>query len=730
MFRRLRPDRLTAILLSIILFLQPFSLIVSADDTTQLGQISVSTDFRDPALYYSQDPIKPIVKGMVTLRINAVNADYVMVDMSDEESVKNLSTIEVLPGVFELEFNSDTYPEKSVHFVFKAYKDNEIKDNKSISLIVDRTVPIVSSIQPSGTTLSGLVTFTTSVTDYDLYKVVVMVDSLEACVISDFSGLPLSCQFDTTTMDNGSYTLSVYAEDKAGNYNSGSSETISINNEIETNDDIAPNINLISGIPSNNTVSRPTWLKVEFSDNEMLAETSFSFINDGNNPIEFCGSIVPEKVRYAECLINPYFFSGSTTLRLFAKDFGGNETHLDYPITIIADYNANFLITLPFSNSTHSNPIDIEGHIRDQSWEGTVNLYYKNNNIENLIDTITEFDMVNPSGIFQNNHLSFNYIWTPPLQGKFDIVAKFFPVNSNTPISEEIVYDVEFSGEPNPIDTTAPVFVSKDVTRDEGESLPSISEFVLSNPENLEVTCNLPLQSELVVNQPNLNKLIPVTCSVTDAAGNTTTSTSNLIVNNVQPQVVLIADPSTSVSENGLVTMYANILRGNSLFTYNWTGACSGSGSTTLLGLLPSQTVGRTQGSYICGIVVTDADGDTSAASVLLNFTTASNNAVAGSNNSNSNSTADTTDTTVDENSDSNTEDETTDEEEGQVEGVSTENTVSGPNSDTNVVPATNATSPLVVICLVAGGILIIGLLLFLFFRGEDEEETQSASAS
>lgn len=296
--------------------------------------------------------------------------------------------------------------------------------------------------------------------------------------------------------------------------------------------------------------------------------------------------------------------------------------------------------------------------------------------------------------------------------------------------SEVHSVSIEVDNEEEPIDTTAPVFVSKDVTRDEGESLPSISEFVLSNPENLEVTCNLPLQSELVVNQPNLNKLIPVTCSVTDAAGNTTTSTSNLIVNNVQPQVVLIADPSTSVSENGLVTMYANILRGNSLFTYNWTGACSGSGSTTLLGLLPSQTVGRTQGSYICGIVVTDADGDTSAASVLLNFTTASNNAVAGSNNSNSNSTADTTDTTVDENSDSNTEDETTDEEEGQVEGVSTENTVSGPNSDTNVVPATNATSPLVVICLVAGGILIIGLLLFLFFRGEDEEETQSASAS
>ncbi len=49
-------------------------------------------------------------------------------------------------------------------------------------------------------------------------------------------------------------------------------------------------------------------------------------------------------------------------------------------------------------------------------------------------------------------------------------------------------------------------------------------------------------------------------------------------------------------------------------------------------------------------------------------------------------------------------------------------------NTTSNDTPVTDGatTSPIVIVGLVAGGILIIGLLLFLFFRGEDKNEENS----
>jgi hypothetical protein len=274
---------------------------------------------------------------------------------------------------------------------------------------------------------------------------------------------------------------------------------------------------------------------------------------------------------------------------------------------------------------------------------------------------------------------------------------------------------VEFD---NNLDTTAPVFTTKDVTRDEGESVPSVSEFVLSNPENLPVTCSTVNQSDLVVAQPNNNKLIAVTCFVEDAAGNRTESTSNLIVNNVQPRVVIIANPSTVTTEGNSASLVANILAGSSSFTYNWFGSCAGNGSRSGFGLTNFVTTPSTQGSYICGVTVTDADGDTSAASVLLTVLSSTGNSSTPTQN-----TSDTSSNTT-----------TTPE----VLGTTVSAPVSTPtptqqaqnvNGTTDTATATQSTSPLLIICLVAGAILIIGLLLFLFFRGEDEDEKQAATA-
>lgn len=132
-------------------------------------------------------------------------------------------------------------------------------------------------------------------------------------------------------------------------------------------------------------------------------------------------------------------------------------------------------------------------------------------------------------------------------------------------------------------------------------------------------------------------------------------------------------------------------------------------------------------GSYLCGINVTDADGDVASASVRVDVLAQGANSSTPSN------------STTDSNTENTNTTNNTNSNDSEVQGVSTENPVSAPaeeentgstNTNTGAVNSVVTTSPLVIICLVACAILIIGLLLFLFFRGDDSEQfSETANA-
>jgi len=286
-----------------------------------------------------------------------------------------------------------------------------------------------------------------------------------------------------------------------------------------------------------------------------------------------------------------------------------------------------------------------------------------------------------------------------------------------------------------PVDNTAPVFNLKDVTRDENESFPNYAEFVASNPEALAYNCSGLESGNNLVSQPHVNKLISITCTVTDTAGNQTTANSNLIVNNVEPQVVIIANPAVNVGSGSNISLVANILRGNGPFHYYWVGSCVGSGTQNNVGLTSQGNAAFANGTYLCGIIVTDSDGDSTGASVELNFGVTSLNSPVNSNSSESNNTSTSNINNESPNNTNTNSEPTAVSTPADVEGVSTDTPLSSPQAvaqSTNTTSSASAagTSPLVIICLVAGGILIIGLLLFLFFRGEDDEEVATAQVS
>lgn len=104
-------------------------------------------------------------------------------------------------------------------------------------------------------------------------------------------------------------------------------------------------------------------------------------------------------------------------------------------------------------------------------------------------------------------------------------------------------------------------------------------------------------------------------CSVvvTDADGDVSnTANATFTVNavsttptNLIPQAFIAASPSTTVTAPQTITLTAIGIGGDQPYrSYSWFGDCSGSGVTTV--------VPAAAGTYICGVIITDANGDVS----------------------------------------------------------------------------------------------------------------------
>jgi hypothetical protein len=113
------------------------------------------------------------------------------------------------------------------------------------------------------------------------------------------------------------------------------------------------------------------------------------------------------------------------------------------------------------------------------------------------------------------------------------------------------------------------------------------------------------------------------TVLVTDIDGDTATANITISASNGIPSVVIIANPGVNVNSGTTVTLIGNILGGDANFSYVWSAACSGAG-TNSGGLTNTTTVPSTPGSYYCRIDVTDSNGDTAAAGVIIAVNNAS----------------------------------------------------------------------------------------------------------
>lgn len=193
------------------------------------------------------------------------------------------------------------------------------------------------------------------------------------------------------------------------------------------------------------------------------------------------------------------------------------------------------------------------------------------------------------------------------------------------------------------LDTVAPIFIMQDVTINEGDAAPILGAFVFSNPEELDYDCT-PTSfdpTDLIVDMPDMINSTPVSCTVTDAAGNTTTTSANLIVNNVLPTVTIDAAPSIAVVAGTTVTLTANTTGSvNAITSWVWADDCTSITDTDVL-------TSPAAGTYNCDVVVTDVDGDTATDSITITVTAPVTSSSTSSASTSSSSTTSTTTSTT-----------------------------------------------------------------------------------
>ncbi|MDT3778237.1 Ig-like domain-containing protein [Nitrospira sp. MA-1] len=181
----------------------------------------------------------------------------------------------------------------------------------------DTTSPTVTLTAPSAGTVSGTVTVSASASD-NVGVAGVQFRLQGANLGPEDTTNPYNTSWNTTTVPNGSYTLTAIARDAAGNTKTATARTVTVSNtSTPPADTTAPTVTLTA--PSAGTVSGTVTVTASASDNVGVAGVQFRLQGANLGP---------------EDTTNPYSTSwntttmpnGSYTLTGIARDAAGNTT--------------------------------------------------------------------------------------------------------------------------------------------------------------------------------------------------------------------------------------------------------------------------------------------------------------------------------------------------------------------------------------------------------------------
>jgi hypothetical protein len=285
----------------------------------------------------------------------------------------------------------------------------------------DSTAPNVSISAPSaGATVNGSVSVTTSASDnIGVTKVELYVNNV---LQATDSAAPYSFSWNTTSLANGSYTLSVKAYDAAGNIGSSTNVSVTVNNP----DTTAPTVSIVSTI-NNSTINGTQTITVSASDNIGVSKVEF-YINN---------------VLQATDTASPYSFSWNTTsvanglYTLSAKAYDAANN---------IGQSANMTVTV--SNSSPAPTVSIISPINGATYNGSATITLTASATANGTATITRVEFYNGANLLNTVSSSpYSYTWSNVATGTYTFTAKAYDstgaVSISSPVNVNVVSPVK-----------------------------------------------------------------------------------------------------------------------------------------------------------------------------------------------------------------------------------------------------------------------------------------------
>ncbi len=287
----------------------------AGNTTTSAGVIvTVNNDIQGPAVNLTE-PTAGLVLGTISVSANA--SDNVGVAGVQFLLDGNNLGAEDLVAPYTVLWNTTTIADGNYTLTAKA-RDAAGNVTTSSPVIVtvqnnppDTEAPIVSVTAPSAGNVSGTISVTANASD-NVGVVGVQFLLNGANLGTEDLTSPYSISWNTTTVSNGTYTLTARARDAAGNTTTSAGVIVTVNNDTQ-----APTISITA--PSAGTILGTINVSANASDN--VGVVGVQFLLDGAN----LGS---------EDLSSPYSISwntttvsdGSHTLTARARDAAGNTT--------------------------------------------------------------------------------------------------------------------------------------------------------------------------------------------------------------------------------------------------------------------------------------------------------------------------------------------------------------------------------------------------------------------
>ncbi|MDP4263600.1 MAG: DUF4082 domain-containing protein [Bacteroidota bacterium] len=220
----------------------------------------------------------------------------------------------------------------------------------------DTTHPAVSITAPVAGNVSGIVNVTANATDnIGVAGVQFLLNG--ANLGSEVLTAPFTTSWNTTTVVNGTYTLTARARDGAGNTTTSAGVIVTVNNVPDTT---RPTVSITA--PAAGTVSGNVTISANASDNVGVAGVQF-LLNGAAIGAEDVAA--PYSISWSSFTVA----NGTYTLTARARDAAGNTT-VSAGVVITVSNSSNLIVALPLNEGTGTATADFSGNNHNGTLSG------------------------------------------------------------------------------------------------------------------------------------------------------------------------------------------------------------------------------------------------------------------------------------------------------------------------------------------------------------------------